>query len=160
MSDPGAALEHFADYCEAMLQDISPARRKAVAQKIGQRLRRSNAERSQANVEPDGSPMTPRKKRHREQRHKAGRGRRMFREISKARNLRVRASAEGVELSYGNPRVGRVAAEHHFGLEGFVGKTSRGREIRARYPARRQIGFSPGDIDAIADELLAWLDRD
>jgi phage virion morphogenesis protein len=159
-SDPGAALEQFARYFDAMLADISPARRKVVARKIGQRLRRINALRIAENVEPDGRPMAPRKKRPREQRHRAGRWRRMFREIARARNLRVRASPDGVELAFANPRFGRVAAEHHFGLEGFVGNTKAGRTIRTRYPARRLLGFGREDMEAIADELLAWLDRD
>lgn len=154
------ALELFAAYFDTMLADLSPAKRKVVARKIGQRLRASNARRMAQNVEPGGADMAPRKKRLREQKRKAGRGRKMFREIGKARNLKVRPSEDGVELSFANPAVGRVAAEHHFGLEGYVGRTRAGRTIRARYAARQLLGFSAEDIDAIADEALAWLDRD
>lgn len=152
------ALEQFATYFDTMLADLSPAKRKAVARKIGQRLRRLNAQRMRANVEPDGAAMAPRKKRLREK-SKPGRGRRMFREIGKARNLRVRPSEDGVEIGFANPGTGRVAVEHHFGLDGRVGRTRAGRMIRTRYTARRLLGFGAQDIDAVTDELLAWLDR-
>ncbi|HYD23840.1 MAG TPA: phage virion morphogenesis protein [Croceibacterium sp.] len=152
-------LEHLSAYFDALLADLSPARRKVVARKIGMRLRRLNARRIAANVEPDGGAMEARKSRARQQKHRPGRGRRMFREIAKARNLRVRPSPDGVELAFPGA-IGRVAAEHHFGLEGYVGKTRAGRTIRARYPARRLLGFGPEDLDAVADEVLAWLDRD
>lgn len=160
MSDPGAALEHFAEYFDAMLADLTPARRKAVARKIGQQLRRSNLSRIAANVEPDGGAMEPRKPRaDRRGRIRAKAGKKMFRILRYARNFDIVTRPDSVEIRPKNGAA-HIARVHHFGLMGYVGKTAEGKSIRARYAERRLLGFGDGDVEAIADELLAWLDRD
>ena len=160
MSDSGAALEHFAEYFEAMLADITPARRKAVARKIGQQLRRSNLSRIAANLEPDGGAMEPRKPRSdRRGRIRDNAGKKMFRKLRYARNFDIKARSDGVEVRPKNGAA-HIARIHHFGLPGYVGRAKDGEKIRTRYEARRLLGFGDGDVEAIADELLAWLNRD
>ena len=152
-------LEKLAEYFDGMLEDISPARRRVVARKVGQRLRRSNLKRQASNEEPDGGRMEPRRK-HTELRGDRSRsGKKMFRKLRYARFWKIRPSAEGVTVQ---PSRGasRIAGEHHFGLEGYVGRTRDRRTIRHRYTARRLLGFGPSDLDEIADEMLGMLDRD
>ncbi|MBU2407109.1 MAG: phage virion morphogenesis protein [Gammaproteobacteria bacterium] len=144
-----------------MLADISPAKRKAVARKIGQRLRRSNLSRIAANVEPDGGAMEQRKpQRDRRGRIRKKAGGRMFRKLRYARNFKVKPREDGVEIAMASQGLRRIARVHHFGLSGYVGKTRAGDTVRARYEARQLLGFSAGDIDGIAEEALAWLDQD
>ena len=159
MNRSGDALEQFADYFDNMLADLSPARRKAVARKVGQQLRRSNAARIAANIEPDGSNMEPRKPRGELRGGRDRRGTKMFRKLRYARNFFINPGADGVQLA---PKRGAVAIArvHHFGLTGFVGRTRSQDTVRARYEQRRLLGFGEGDIAAIAEVMLAWVDRD
>jgi phage virion morphogenesis protein len=161
VSAPGAALEQFADYFDIMLADLSPAKRKAVARKVGQRLRRSNLARIAANVEPDGSAMEQRKtQRDRRGRIRRKAGGKMFRKLRYARNFKIKPRDDGVEIALASRGLERISRVHHFGLDGYVGKTRSGETIRARYDSRQLLGFSADDIDGIAEEALAWLDRD
>lgn len=156
--DDLAAIE---PWIGALAARLKPAERRRLALKVGQLLRRQNAARIAANVQPDGSAMEPRKPRPSRLRTKAGRIKKkgkMFRKVAKARTLKVRPDADGVELGFANPLVEKTAAEHHYGLTGFVGITSReGKVIRTRYPERRLLGFGREDPDAIMDLVLDHL---
>lgn len=152
------AMEAVGDYFDAFLSDLTPARRKMVARKLGQRMRRLNTARIAENVEPSGDPMAPRRpRRDRRGRLRKPRGK-MFRKLRYARNWKIRATANSAEISL--TRGDAVASIHHFGLFGFVGKTKAGETIRARYERRRLLGFGDDDLDQITEELLAWLDND
>ena len=153
----GQGLEAIGPYFEDMLADISPARRKAVARKIGQALRRSNTRRIAANVEPDGGAMEKRKPRRERVRDRAKA--KMFRKLRYARNFKIKPASDGVEIAPIG-RVAGVAAIHHFGLTGYVGRTPDGKAIRTRYAERQLLGFADTDIDELTDTLLEWLDRD
>lgn len=113
---------------------LSPREMRGLASKIGQSLRRSNAKRIGANVEPDGGGMQARKPREGKRRGK------MFRQLRQARVLKVRATADGVTVGF-QGQAQKVAQVHHFGEEGIVGRTRDGRTIRARYAARRLLGI-------------------
>ena len=80
----------------------------------------------------------------------------MFRRIELARNMQVRPAADHVELSF-KAKVAKTAEVHHFGLEDLVDKRRRN-SIRTRYPARRLLGFGPGDNDMLMAEIMAWLE--
>ena len=152
-------LEGFADHFEAMLEDLRPGKRKMVARKIGQRLRRLNTARIAANVQPDGSAMEPRKpRRDRRGRIRRAVSKKMFRRLRYARNLKITANPNRVELAF---KSGADIAEiHHFGKIGTVGKDNRGQAIRTRYPVRHLLGFGAQDEAEIEEELLSWIDRD
>lgn len=148
----------FEQWFGQILAGLAPAQRRRAALKLGQALRRSNTARIAANVEPDGGPMERRKPRldRRGRLRKRGGGR-MFRKLRLAGHLRIDADQDGVELAFRNRAGERVAAEHHFGGMGVVGRLRDGRVIRTRYPARALLGFSDDDrrlaLD-IAAELL------
>lgn len=126
---------------------LSPRERRGLAMKIGQSIRRSNSGRIAANIQPDGSAMTPRKPR-------PGKGKRgkMFRNLRLARILKVRATPDDVDVGFVG-QVQPVAQAHHFGREDKVGKTRDGRTIRARYAARELIGIDGGDDDMILEAI-------
>lgn len=139
---------------------VSPRRRLGLSRRVGQIIRRANATRVLANVEPEGSAMTPRKPKKERPAGKGKGGRKakgsMFRRIELARNMVVRPSADHVELGF-KSKVAKTAEVHHFGLEDVVDPRIR-RSIRTRYPARRLLGFGPGDRDMLLVEIMGWLE--
>ena len=95
MIDGTAAMEAIGDYFAAFVSDLSPARRKMVARKVGQRLRRLNTARIAANIEPSGEKMAPRKARRELRGAKSRAGKPMFRKLKLARNFEIRPDSEG-----------------------------------------------------------------
>ncbi len=160
MTDDLARIE---PWIGALIAKLGPGQRRRLSVKLGQHLRRENAKRIAANVEPDGGAMEPRKPRpQRRAEVKSGRVKKkgkMFPKIRKAQALKVRARPDGVEIGFANSAIEKTAAEHHFGLRGFVGKGPDGKTIRTQYPARRLLGFGPEDPEAITDLILAHLTR-
>jgi len=142
-----------------ILAMTEPRQRMVLARGMGQIMRRFNAARVNANVEPDGTPMAPRnpKKPRKGSKPRKGKAGRMFKRIELARNMQVQPTADDVTLSF-KSRVAQTAKEHHFGLEGPVDRRIRN-SIRVRYKARRLLGFGPGDRDALLAEVMAWLEK-
>lgn len=154
-------LEGLEPWLGDVLESLAPGPRRRLSLKIGQAIRRTNAARIARNEEPDGRAMEPRKPRKRRS-SKSGRVKRkakMFRKLRLVRNMRLRTSGEGVELSF-KGGAASVAAEHHYGEEAFVGKTRDGRTIKARMTERRLLGFSRDDQDAIIDAVVEHLSPD
>lgn len=151
-----SGLEALEPWAEHFLADLRPGERLKVFRAIGRMLRTRNAERIRANVDPDGSPMEPRKVPGgsiRSRRHKGP----MFRKIALARNMRVTARPDEVELAF-RQLVAGAAAVHHFGLVDKVDSRIPN-SIRVRYAARRLLGIPAQDRDAILDTVLDWLDK-
>lgn len=136
-------LEDLAPLLEPLLASVEPSGRRKLIDRMMRFVRRANDQRIASNVEPDGSAMVARKPRKRK------RGK-MFRHIGKASNLRVRVTPDQGELRFGNGLVERTAAEHHHGLEGFVGKTRSGQVIRTKFEARRLLGFGQEQDDLMS----------
>ena len=65
----------------------------------------------------------------------------------------MNVSADQGELAFGKGSVEATAAVHHYGQEGYVGKTRRGKVIRTKYEARRLLGFGK-ERDELVDEVL------
>lgn len=132
---------------------LSPREMRGLASKIGQSLRRENARRIAANVQPDGSAMQARRPREGKARGK------MFRRLRQASILKVTPTADGVTVGF-RGQAQNVARVHHFGEEDVVGRTRDGRTIRARYVARQLLGIGDGDEDAILAAVEKHLSRD
>jgi phage virion morphogenesis protein len=148
--DNWAQLENWLQQYAATL---TPPARKKLMMAIMRELRRANAQRIGANVDPDGAKFEPRKPRKEKAKRTPG-GKAMFRKLRLARNMKIKADSDEGELGFGNPLVGITAAEHHYGLEGRVGKTRDGRTIRTRYAERRLMGFGPDDMRRIMDAAI------
>jgi phage virion morphogenesis protein len=151
MADRG--LEAIEPFIGELLDAVAPKQRRRLIEKLMRLARRHNARRIAANVTPDGAAMAPRKKRE------GGKRGKMFRRIGKAASLKIRATPDMGELTFANPLVAATAATHHFGLEGFVGRTRGGRVIRTKYQARALLGFG-AERDEYLDEVLRHLDGD
>lgn len=158
MSYDSDALAGFDAFFGRILAGLAPAERRRATLKLGQALRRSNLARIAANIEPDGGAMEPRKpRRDRRGRLRRKAGGRMFARLRFARNFRIEARPDSVEIGPSSA-IDRLAAVHHFGEEDVVGRLRDGRVIRTRYPARRLLGFAAEDRDLaarIAAEMIA-----
>lgn len=164
-------------WIQGLADQIKPNQMKGLARRIGMHLRRANSKRIAANVEPDGTPMEPRKPKkpnplpdwleqriaaNPSLRKKFGKGKKrrkektMFPRLRMARMLEIHAQPDGVSLNFGS-KAGRASTVHHFGLSDRV--DDRRGPLRARYPARRLLGFSPGDEDVIAEAVMEHLDK-
>ncbi len=156
MSDYDAdALAGFDDFFGRVLASLTPSARRRAGRKLGQALLRANLKRIAGNMEPDGGAMEKRKRRldaRGRLRRKAGG--KMFRRLRLAREWRVDAQPDSVEIM---PRRGDgVARTHHFGLRGFVGKGPDGKRVFTRYPTRRLLGFARED-EQLAMDIAADL---
>lgn len=158
MADDG--MELLEPWLESHLAALSPARRAALARKVGQALRRANAKRIAANVQPDGTRMTPRKARPRlkDSAGKAVKSGRMFPKLRLARSIAIRATPDGVEVGYNSGLAAHTARVHQFGLVDRVGRTADGREVRAKFPERILLGFAPEDRELILETAMQMLD--
>ncbi len=141
-----------------ILQGLEPGQRRKAALKLGQALRRSNLKRIAANVQPDGSPMEPRKPRKDARgrlRKKAGGT--MFQGLRFAKHWRIDADQDGVEITAKSPIVDRNASVSQFGETAIVGRLRNRTPIRYRYPERLLLGFGPEDEDLalnIASDMI------
>lgn len=149
-------LTRVEDWLDGFMLRLEPGARRKLAMKIGQSLRRSNAQRIAANKEPDGKAMAPRRPRVGPD-GKPVRRKRMFRRLRLARNMRIKATPDTVELDFGGGNAQRIAEVHHDGRTDRVGKTRAGRTIRARYEARRLLGFGGEDMDVVLEAVTGAL---
>lgn len=150
MTDGFAQLEAF---LVRELEKLSPARRRRIARKIGMELRKSNAKRIADNIQPDGSAMQPRKKRNLKAGKDGIKKGRMFRKLRLARSFKINATPGGVSVGF-EGIVAHTARAHQYGLTDFVGRTENGKTVRTKYPERVLLGFTPEDLDMIADIVL------
>ena len=145
----GDALEDIEPFLQPLLDSLRPGERRRMIDKLMRMARRHQADRIRRNVEPEGGTMTPRKPRE-------GKRGKMFRNIGKARNLKIRAHPDRGELTFGGGLIEHTAAVHHFGLKGYVGRTRNGRKITTRYESRRLLGHGK-EREEYLDEVLEQL---
>lgn len=154
-SDALAALDQWFGQ---VLEGLSPTQRKRAGMKLGKALRRSNLDRIASNVEPDGGAMEKRKARL-DQRGRVRRkaGGKMFRKLRLAREWSIKATPDSVEIA--PAKNSQIAATHHFGLRGFVGRAPDGKKVFSRYPERSLLGFSDADREAVLDVVSELFER-
>ena len=58
------ALEQYLNHVDALIAKLEPAQQRQLAREIGEEIRKRNAQRIRANVEPDGGAMAPRQGRN------------------------------------------------------------------------------------------------
>lgn len=144
-------LSELEKVMQALTHGLSPAQRKKAAKKAAQTLRKANAKREGQNVDPDGNPFAPRlRDKHGKVRTKA----RMFRKLRQLRHLKDKSTSDGFEVGFSSSADSRIASVHHYGLRDKVMKDSK---IEVKYAARRLLGYSQADEEAIMDEVLNLL---
>lgn len=134
-----------------LVENLAPKSRRAIAREIARNLRSSQAKRIASQRNPDGSPFEPRKP---QLRRKSGRIRRtMFSKMRTAKHLKTSATEYGATVFY-TGRTERIAQVHQFGLRDLVNAR---RNIFAKYPSRKLLGFSPADLEMVQDTVINHL---
>ena len=148
-ADDLTALEHWV---QPLLDKLTTTERNALARKVGQALRKSQAQRIASQQSPDGAPYAPRKPT--KLRAKAGHIRKdaMFSRLRSAKWLKVQVTGEGVAVGFLG-RASRIASAHQFGERDLVkpGGPS------YQYPVRELLGLTAEDRETIQDLILEHL---
>jgi len=110
-------LNRLVSWADALLASMTPAARRQLMGELARNLRISQSKRIRANIQPDGSPMTPRNR------------------WLKATSTEHQAVVEFVGSA------NRLATIHQYGLKDRI----KGREIS--YPARELLGMSVLEVE-------------
>ncbi|HGY5243985.1 TPA: phage virion morphogenesis protein [Aeromonas salmonicida subsp. pectinolytica] len=143
-------LSRLTSWADGLLASMEPAARRQLASEMARTLRASQTKRIRANLQPDGSPMTPRKP---QPKLKKGRGRlrrKMFFKITSRTWLKASATQSQAVVEFVGS-ANRLATIHQYGLKDRI----KGREIR--YPARELLGITEQERDQLETTLLAHL---
>ncbi|WP_086793401.1 phage virion morphogenesis protein [Pseudomonas sp. SCPG-7] len=149
-------LEALEDWAAGLVGQLEPASRDRLARRLGQVLRRSQQQRIIVQLNPDGSKYAPRKQRN--LRGKQGRLKRkvkMFQKLRTATFLKVQGDGNAISIGFAG-RIARIARVHQYGLR----DRAEGGAAQVTYAQREILGFAPGDLGSVRDELLAHLSKD
>ena len=149
-----ATVEEIQAKLTALIANLSPQARRQLGRKIGQALRKSQANRIARQQNPDGSAFEPRKPR-KDFRKKQGRIKRkaMFAKLRTARHLKVRSNGNDVTVGF-NGASAAIAAVHQYGLQGTVDKN---KGFKVQYAQRELLGFSESDVELIENLIFEQL---
>jgi len=156
-------LDQLTKLAEAMIAGMSAEQRRRATRAIGAELRRSQAARIAAQVNPDGTPFEPRKPRLRSHHKVADRAKArrtsvarkaMFAKLRTNRFLRAKTDADTVEVGF-TGRAAQIARVHQEGLRDKVDPKHSG--VETTYPVRRLLGIAGDDRDMICERLMAML---
>lgn len=144
-------LEHTA-WAGAFLTKLEPAARRALLRAVATDMRRRQAARIAEQRNSDGSPYEARKP---QLRLRPGRVRRaMFARLRTTRFLKTEADAGAAVVTFA-ASAQRIAQVHQFGLRDRVNKAG----LQVNYARRELLGFEDGDVERLADVVLAHLAR-
>lgn len=143
-----------------LIAAVAPDQRRGLAMRIGRELRRSQAARIAAQLNPDGAPFAPRKpKEHGRDRRGAIKRRArpapMFRKLRTMRWLTMEATSEEVAIGFANSSAARIALVHQKGLRDRVSKKAGSPEVT--YAARGILGLTAVETARILDLVAAQL---
>lgn len=148
-------FRRLAPWVQQVASRFDSRTRMKMGRKIAQTLRKINAKRIAANVQPDGTAMEPRKQRESVVRKKARESGKMFKRMKLAKNMPIRVHPDQIEISF-DSKMAKTAAVHHYGLRDRVARFRGAPSIR--YPRRELLGFGPEDEAAIIDIIMEAID--
>ncbi len=153
MSDQSHDLQAIETWAASLLAKLSSTKRRQIAHQIAKELRKSQQDRIKAQLQPDGTPFTPRKQR-KNLKGKQGRIKRqraaMFNKIRLAKYLKAEATANEARVGF-NGRVAEIARVHQYGL---TDKVSEKQNVEVKYPVRELLGIKPDDLEQIKGAIL------
>ena len=145
-------LSRLTSWADGLLASMEPAARRQLAGEMARTLRAGQAQRIRANLQPDGSPMAPRKPQPKLKKNRGRLRRKMFFKISNPAWLKARASEQQAVVEFVGT-ANRLATIHQYGLKDRI----KGREIR--YPARELLGITHQEVEKLEELLLAHLTK-
>ncbi|MEJ1436571.1 MAG: phage virion morphogenesis protein [Candidatus Sedimenticola sp. (ex Thyasira tokunagai)] len=145
MADNLQALE---EWVQPLIANLSTARRRKLLRTLAVGIRQRQAKRIASQKNPDGSAYAPRKPRKADKKGRIKRRAALFKEMRKAKHLRIRASANLASVGY-TGRTARIARIHQ---EGQLAEVGKGGPLH-QYDRRELLGFTPDDRDWIAQTV-------
>lgn len=154
-------LTRFEQWLTPLIGALSDAERLRLSRELAQQLKRSQARRIAAQLNPDGTPYEPRKQQPAKQSasERAAQRRRgiratMFNKLRTARFLRSTATAEDLTIGFIG-RVARIARVHQYG------ETDQPQPggPRVAYPVRQLLGMSQAEQLLVRETVLNYLDK-
>ncbi len=149
-------LDPLDAWCAALLQNLQPAKRRALAREMARRLRESQAKRIAAQLNPDGSAFEPRKTQARGKRGAIRR--KMFAKIRTAKWMKTESTPDSAIVTF-SASVQQMAKVHQFGLRDRVNRRRKngGSGPEVTYPVRQLLGFTQGEVDMVGSLMLDHL---
>lgn len=145
-------LSRLTQWADGLLASMEPAARRQLAGEMARTLRASQTHRIRANIQPDGSPMTPRKPLKKLAKKRGATRRKMFQHLVSPRWLKATSTEHQAIVEFVGS-ANRLATIHQYGLKDRI----KGREIR--YPARELLGITEQERDQLETTLLAHLTK-
>ncbi len=153
MSQQSHDLQAIETWAASLLANLSSTKRRQIAHQIAKELSKSQQDRIKAQLQPDGTPFTPRKQR-KNLKGKQGRIKRqkaaMFNKIRLAKYLKAEATANEASVGF-NGRVAEIARVHQYGL---TDKVSEKQSAEVKYPVRELLGLIGNDIENLKIQVL------
>lgn len=150
MSDP---LDRINAPFQGLIENLAPTRRRRLARELASKLRQSQAKRIASQRNPDGSPFEPRKPKARKKRSRIRRT--MFSKMRTTKHLKTMATDSTATVFF-TGRTEQIARVHQLGLRDRVNAR---RQIFAKYPSRRLLGFTADDIEMVQDTVITHLSK-
>lgn len=130
----------------AIIQSLESSQRRKLAREVAKQLRAANQKQISAQLNPDGTRFEPRKLRA-----KQGRIRRtMFSKVRLAKWLKTEATPDKATVAF-KDQVQKIMKVHQYGLRD---KVFRDRDLTAKYPERKTLGFNADNIEMIRDIVI------
>ncbi|QWL66351.1 phage virion morphogenesis protein [Aeromonas jandaei] len=143
-------LNRLASWADALLAGMTPAARRQLMGELARNLRASQSKRIRANIQPDSSPMTPRKPLKKLAKKRGSTRRKMFQHLVSPRWLKATCTEHQAVVEFVGS-ANRLATIHQYGLKDRI----KGREIS--YPARELLGITHREVERLEELLLAHL---
>ncbi|WP_421255890.1 phage virion morphogenesis protein [Aeromonas sp. 600282] len=140
-------LNRLISWADALLASMTPAARRQLMGELARNLRISQSKRIRANIQPDGSPMTPRKPLKRLAKKRGATRRKMFQHLVSPRWLKATSTEHQAVVEFVGS-ANRLATIHQYGLKDRI----KGREIS--YPARELLGISTEEVEQLEGLLV------
>ena len=144
-------LTQINDLAGALLARLASTPRRQLLGRVARDIRKSQADRIGRQLQPDGTPFTPRKAAASSGKRRKGklRERMMFRKLRLAKFLKAGSTPGEAWIGFAG-RAASIASVHQHGL---ADRPARGAKT-VRYTKRVLLGLTDGEQDRILDLLL------
>ncbi|WP_421350722.1 phage virion morphogenesis protein [Aeromonas veronii] len=142
-------LNRLVSWADALLAGMTPAARRQLMGDMARNLRASQSKRIRANIQPDGSPMLPRKPLKKLAKKRGATRRKMFQHLVSPRWLKATSTEHQAVVEFVGS-ANRLATIHQYGLKDRI----KGREIS--YPARELLGIAMQDLNLLETTIIKW----
>ncbi|HHQ4924329.1 TPA: phage virion morphogenesis protein [Aeromonas veronii] len=145
-------LNRLISWADALLAGMTPAARRQMMGEMARNLRASQSKRIRANIQPDGSPMTPRKPLKKLAKKRGATRHKMFQHLVSPRWLKATSTEHQAVIEFVGS-ANRLATIHQYGLKDRI----KGREIS--YPARELLGITTPEAKQLEELLLVHVTK-